>query len=260
MRGNNLNDFKKAFDNNINNAEGKNKTDSGEKIAPIGRNLRIVLVALCVVNIIAHLACYSRLPENVPIHWSADGSVNGYGPRTVTLILDILPLLCLGLFLVIPKMDPKGENYMKDSGLYRGFVIAFTLIMCGATWFTEATAFGVIPATGGPVGLIISVVLGALFVGLGNYLPRMRQNYTFGIRTPWALADENNWKRTQRVGGISFMVLGVLLVVAGGVSSVVPVGDMLMAAIIVAIAICAALVPYAYSYLLFRRSRGSRKN
>ena len=77
MRGNNLNDLK----NNINNAEDKNKTDSGEKIAPIGRNLCIALVALCVVNIIAHLACYSRLPENVPIHWGADGSVNGYGPR-----------------------------------------------------------------------------------------------------------------------------------------------------------------------------------
>ena len=65
MRGNNLNDLK----NNINHAEDKNKTDSGEKIAPIGRNLCIALVALCVVNIIAHLACYSRLPENVPIHW-----------------------------------------------------------------------------------------------------------------------------------------------------------------------------------------------
>ena len=204
MRGNNLNDLK----NNINNAEDKNKTDSGEKIAPIGRNLCIALVALCVVNIIAHLACYSRLPENVPIHWGADGSVNGYGPRAVTSILDVLPLLCLGLFLVIPKMDPKGENYMKASGLYRGFVIAFTLIMFGVTWFTEATAFGVIPATGGPVGLIVSVVLGALFVGLGNYLPRMRQNYTFGIRTPWALVDENNWKRTQRVGGIFFHGVG----------------------------------------------------
>lgn len=33
MRGNNLNDLK----NNINHAEDKNKTDSGEKIAPIGR-------------------------------------------------------------------------------------------------------------------------------------------------------------------------------------------------------------------------------
>ncbi|MFR1605556.1 MAG: hypothetical protein ACLSUZ_03000 [Bifidobacterium pseudocatenulatum] len=39
------------------------------------------------------------------------------------------------------------------------------------------------------------------------------------------------------------MVLGVLLVVAGVVSSVVPVDDMLMAAIIVTIAVGAALVP-----------------
>lgn len=148
---------------------------------------------------------------------------------------------------------------MKASGLYRGFVIAFTLIMCGVTWFTEATAFGVIPATGGPVGLIVSVVLGALFVN--RQLPSAHApNYTFGIRTPWALVDENNWKRTQRVGGISFMVLGVLLIVAGVVSSVVPVGDMLMVAIIVTIAVGAALVPYVYSYLLFRRSRGSRQN
>ena len=45
MRGNNLNDFKKAFDNNINNTKDKNKTDSGEKIAPNGRNLCIALVA-----------------------------------------------------------------------------------------------------------------------------------------------------------------------------------------------------------------------
>ena len=71
------------FKNNINNAEDKNKTDSGEKDRSDRTNLCIALVALCVVNIIAHLACYSRLPENVPIHWGADGSVNGYGPRAV---------------------------------------------------------------------------------------------------------------------------------------------------------------------------------
>ena len=81
---------------------------------------------------------------------------------------------------------------MKASGLYRGFVIAFTLIMCGITWFTEATAFGVIPATGGPVGLIVCVVLGALFVGVGNYLPRIRQNYTFGVRMVLGVSDETN--------------------------------------------------------------------
>ncbi len=54
------------------------------------------------------------------------------------------------------------------------------------------------------------------------------------------------------------MVLGVLLVVAGVVSSVVPVSDVLMAAIIATIAVGAALVPSAYSYLLFRHGRNSQ--
>ena len=149
---------------------------------------------------------------------------------------------------------------MKASGLYRGFVIAFTLIMCGVTWFTEATAFGVIPAYRRSRWAYCQR-------GIGRAVRRLRQlpsahapELHFRHQTPWALVDENNWKRTQRVGGISFMVLGVLLIVAGVVSSVVPVGDMLMVAIIVTIAVGAALVPYVYSYLLFRRSRGSRQN
>ena len=45
---------------------------------------------------------------------------------------------------------------MKASGLYRGFVIAFTLIMCGVTWFTEATAFGVIQLPAVPLGLLLA--------------------------------------------------------------------------------------------------------
>lgn len=47
MRGNNLNDFKKAFDNNINNTKDKNKTDSGEKIAPITQSVHCACCTVC---------------------------------------------------------------------------------------------------------------------------------------------------------------------------------------------------------------------
>ena len=150
----------------MNSANNTNGNDSGRSAAPISRRVWIILAVLCTANIIAHLALFGRLPEQVPTHWGADGSVNGYGPRAMTLILDILPLVLLGLFRIIPGMDPKGESYGKAGGLYRGFVIAFTLIMCGMTWLTEITAFGLIPTKGGPVGLIVSAALGALFIGL----------------------------------------------------------------------------------------------
>ena len=61
----------------------------------------------------------------------------------------------------------------------------------------------------------VSVALGALFVVLGNYMPKMRRNFFVGIRTPWTLADEDVWFRTHRLGGVLFVIGGVLLMVFG---------------------------------------------
>ena len=63
--------------------------------------------------------------------------------------------------------------------------------------------------------VLVSGGIGILFILLGNYMPRIKQNYTFGCRTPWALADEHNWNRTQRMGGITFVVMGVALLFLG---------------------------------------------
>lgn len=76
-----------------------------------------------------------------------------------------------------------------------------------------------VPAAG-TVNLLVSGAIGLLFIGMGNYLPRVKQNYTLGIKTPWALADPENWRRTQRFGGACFMVLGVGLIVMGVAGSV----------------------------------------
>lgn len=109
--------------------------------------------------------------------------------------------------------------------------------------------------TTGKLARVISVALGALFIGLGNYLPRMRQNYTFGIRTPWALADESNWNRTQRFGGAVFMVMGALIAIAGIIGFLLPINDGVMTGLIVAIALLGTLAVCGYSYLLFRGKR-----
>ena len=74
-------------------------------------------------------------------------------------------------------------------------------------------AFGVLPD--GIMGMLIGGGIGVLFILLGNYMPRARQNYTFGCRTPWALADEHNWARTQRMGGITFIIMGAVILLTG---------------------------------------------
>ena len=52
------------------------------------------------------------------------------------------------------------------------------------------------------------MALGIVFIVLGNYMPLFRQNFFAGIKTPWALADEEIWNRTHRIGGRCWFACG----------------------------------------------------
>ena len=97
--------------------------------------------------------------------------------------------------------------------------------------------------------------IGAFFIGMGNYLPRVRQNYTLGIKTPWALDDPDNWRRTHRFGGACFMVVGVSLIVLGFLGGILP--ETWILAVIMVLAIGSVAAMYVYSYLIWRKSHNS---
>lgn len=212
-----------------------------------------VLIAVCVANVVGHLAVLPSLPAQIPVHWGADGAVNGWGPSWTVAALGFLPLVLLATFWLVPRIDPKGAAYAKSGRFYLGFVIAFTVFMCGMTWLSELTVWGVVPQVGA-VGTIVTTAVGLLLIGIGNYLPRVRQNYTMGVKTPWALADPENWRRTQRFGGKCFVVMGVGFIAFGFMASALP--DEAAAAGIVAIALIPMAAMYLYSYLTWRKAGG----
>lgn len=211
------------------------------------------LIAVCVANVAGHLAVLPSLPAQIPVHWGADGTVNGWGPSWTVAALGFLPLVLLATLWLVPRIDPKGAAYAKSGRFYLGFVIAFTVFMCGMTWLSELTVWGVVPQTGA-VGIIVTTAIGVLFIGMGNYLPRVRQNYTMGVKTPWALADPENWRRTQRFGGKCFVVMGVGFIAFGFTASALPDGA--AAAGIAAIALIPMVAMYLYSHLIWRKAGG----
>lgn len=171
------------------------------------------LLALSVVSFAAHLMVYPALPDQVPRQWSLSGGVNSWMPKETLLLLDALPLILVVLFKVIPAIEPRADSYRKMRRLWGVFVTAMTLLLIGFTWMTELyfwgpeTLWGYLPAA-------VLCLLGAGLVALGNYMPRIRQNYTMGVRTPWALANEHCWQRTQRMGGICFVVMGLAMILS----------------------------------------------
>ena len=146
----------------------------------------VVLMLLCVLNVVAHLAAMPGLPERIPMHWGADGGVNGWGPRWMASVLGALPLTFLALFYVVPRIDPKGAAYAKFGGFYQGFVISFTVFMCAISWLGELTVWNLLPGKGA-VNVIVSGAIGAFFIGIcenllkGMKLTAFSDAFTFAL-------------------------------------------------------------------------------
>jgi len=92
--------------------------------------------------------------------------------------------------------------------------------------------------------------VGVLFLILGNYLPKTRQNWLMGIRTPWTLSDERVWDKTHRFAGPLFMAAGMAVLWS---ALFAPLAWRVPVLIVAVLAACFA--SYAYSYFA---SRGLR--
>ena len=51
---------------------------------------------------------------------------------------------------------------------------------------------------------------GLLFMVIGNYLPKVKQKHTIGIRVIWTLQDEENWNATHSFSGRIWRTSGIL--------------------------------------------------
>lgn len=217
--------------------------------SPVNRRAWIALGALCIVSFLGHLALFPQLPDIVPTHWDAAGNVDGWSGRMATLGLDLLPLGLLVLFYALPKIDPRGKAYERMGSFYTGVVTLFTVFLICMTWTTELTVFGIIPQNESPIGIFTGVTVGIGLMLLGNYLPKVKRNYSFGCKTPWALDNDQNWRLTHRFGGVAMVLAGLVTVVSGLFSH--QMGGAAVVLLLAAV-IGSSLVTYAYSYLVFR--------
>ena len=186
---------------------------------------------------------YNLLPDIVPIHWNIEGEVDNYASKNYTVILiPIITLAMLVLFRFLPMLDPKKDKYEKFADIYeiiQAAIIGFFTYMYFVTMVAALNAEM-------NVGMYVMFGIGVLFILMGNYLGKVRQNYFVGIKTPWTLENEEVWNKTHRLGGWCFVLAGLIFVAQAFV------GVMSIWVFVLAIVI-SSLVPVGYSYWLYKQ-------
>lgn len=172
--------------------------------------LEYITILLLAISAIASVFLYPHFPEQVATHWNFKGEVDGYSPAAFAAFF--FPALSVGIYLLltfIPLLDPKKERYMDFSKAYNVLRLSITILMIGIYVIMSAYALGY----NIPVGTVMPVAIGALFIIIGNFLPKVKRNWFVGIRTPWTLSSEEVWNKTHRMSGKLFVISGILFIV-----------------------------------------------
>ena len=92
------------------------------------RKLRILTYVLALAGILLAAVLYPSLPEQIPTHWDMDGNVT-YGGRYTIFITAGMGLLFAVMFDVLPKIDPRRQNYEKFGSFYDLFCVLMELFL-----------------------------------------------------------------------------------------------------------------------------------
>ena len=170
----------------------------------------ILTTVLCLLPILLGLALYNQLPDMVPIHFDMKGTPDNYAPKAVAVFG--LPFFMAAVNAVCHIGMQKDKRTIEASPKVliqlTGWIPAvLSLILMPITLFM---AIGVEV----PIVLIVSLLVGLVFVVIGNYLPKCKPNRYMGIKLPWTFASEENWRKTHRFGGFVWVVAGILVILS----------------------------------------------
>ncbi len=186
---------------------------------------------------------YPSLPEKFPTHWNYQGQIDGYSTKDFGVwLIPGITLLMMLLFPLFRKMDPKSKRFLEFEKPWEmvqlGLIVYMAYIYFVMLYIIFHPAVSMNP--------FMMAGIGVLFILIGNYLGKVRQNYTIGIRVPWTIDNEEVWNRTHRLGGWCFVISGMVFLLNAYFNWQtiwVFVGALLLAAV----------VPIVYSYVIFRQ-------
>lgn len=177
---------------------------------------KIIFYVLMFLPLFITLLALPHLPEQIPAHYGFDNQVDRWGSKYETLIFPAVTILLGLILLAAAKYSAKQEGEGKNNEnvcLVTGIVclILFNAMTCYFIYtdFNKVENLSEIPLD---LNQICFGILGILLIIVGNIMPKIRQNSLIGLRTGWSMKNEITWKKSQRFGGISSIITGILII------------------------------------------------
>lgn len=195
-----------------NSTPGQMETRDGRDTGPVARRERLFIRMAWVVtglSFILALAVLPILPEIIPVHWNYAGVADAYADKFPSVFtLPVILTAVMVLTQVLPRFKQMHASSIMSRDIYAIIIFSAACLVLAVEAVTLANAAGLMI----PIVMIVPMLLGVIFIIIGSLLPVVAPNRSVGIRLPWTLKDEKNWKLTHTRGGLVFMGAGILII------------------------------------------------
>ena len=190
--------------------------------------MKKVMWIISFISLIGTAIVLQFMPDRVPMHYDAAGNIDRWGSKYENLIFPVF-ILAVSLFwtLIIRYFEKKADKPTADkesagSGsnvkvlgiVGPAMAVMFTVmqgfILHGA--YTEAVSGAERQAI--DLGKVSCILMGVIFIILGNYMTKTRINGVVGVRMSWSMYNDNTWRKSNRFGAYAIMIAGVLTIIA----------------------------------------------
>lgn len=170
------------------------------------RRTLILTVIVCLLPIILGIVLYNKLPDQMPVHFTINNIPDNYAPKSFALFgIPVIMAIIQAVSLFITMKVNKLKNYEKPK------------IIKIMEWFIPImTVFIYIIMVEVPLGSTVYVgksvclILGILFIIIGNYIPKMSYEVGKVIIHPIP-KSEKTFRKMSKIMGYFFIMLGIIL-------------------------------------------------
>jgi len=201
----------------------------------------IITILITILPCFIGLLLWNRLPEQIPTHFNFKNEVDGYSSKPLAVFGIPLMMVLFQLTCAFATFNDPKKKYINSKLIH---LILF--IIPGCSILIVILSYGT--ALGYPInaGMLCNLLIGVLFLLIGNYMPKVKQNYTMGFKLPWTLNSEWNWNKTHRLAGWLWILGGLLLLG----NAVLRSGLVLLIVIFLV-----TVIPGIYSFLLYQKEK-----
>ena len=177
---------------------------------------KILFFILMFLPLIVTLITLPILPEQIPAHYDFNNQVTRWGSKYEALLYPAATIGFGFFMLAMAKYSAKQEKTGKNNEnicIIAGIVLLLYFnVMTGFSLYTDFNRIENLSAVAIDIHQLIWGIAGVCMIVIGNLLPKARMNALVGLRTTWSMTNETVWKKSQRFGGISFILVGIFII------------------------------------------------